>query len=41
MTNVKLINAQTWHGRRGKVENDFKYSIDYLLFDPDSLDASP
>jgi len=41
MTNVKIINGQTWHGRRGKVENDFKYSIDYLLFDPDSLDEAP
>ena len=41
MTNVKIINGQTWHGRRGKVENDFKYSIDYLLFDPDSLNEAP
>ena len=41
MTNVKIINGQTWHGRRGEVKNDFKYSIDYLLFDPDSLDDAP
>ena len=41
MTTVKIINGQTWHGRRGKVENDFKYSVDYLLFDPDRLDEAP
>ena len=41
MTEIKIISGQTWHGRRGRVENDFKYSIDYLLFDPEKLEMSP
>ena len=40
MTNLKIINGQTWHGRRGKVENDLS-THDYLLFDPDNLNEAP
>ena len=41
MIEMKIVNGQTWHGRRGGIKNDFKYSIDYLLFDPDNLGGSP
>lgn len=30
------ISATTFHGRKGAVSNAFRYSIDYLLIDPDS-----
>ncbi|MGY8790950.1 MAG: DUF1365 domain-containing protein, partial [Pseudomonadales bacterium] len=30
------IQAHTYHGRKGAVENAFRYSIDYVLLDPKS-----
>lgn len=41
MTAVDHIAGQTFHGRRGAVENAFTYSVDFLMFDAedDGLDA--
>ncbi len=32
---VQRIKAETFHGRKGPVKNAFRYSVDYLLLDPD------
>jgi len=31
---VQRIPAETFHGRKGPVQNAFRYSVDYLLLDP-------
>ncbi|MCV6598503.1 MAG: DUF1365 domain-containing protein [Mangrovicoccus sp.] len=33
---VDHIDGQTYHGRHGKVQNAFTYSVDYLLLDPET-----
>ena len=33
MSNVDYIEGWTWHGRKGDLENAFRYSVDYVLFD--------
>jgi DUF1365 family protein len=33
---VDHIDGETFHGRKGGVENAFRYSIDYVLLDPES-----
>jgi DUF1365 family protein len=39
---VEHIAGQTFHGRRGAVANAFRYSVDYLLLDPeDPAPAAP
>ena len=35
MTDVDLIRGETFHGRKGAVRNSFRYSVDYVLLDPD------
>ncbi len=35
MTAVERIRGETFHGRKGAVKNAFRYSVDYLLLDPD------
>jgi hypothetical protein len=35
MTGVDLIRGETFHGRKGAVRNAFRYSVDYLLCEPD------
>jgi uncharacterized protein len=35
MTGVQRIRAETFHGRKGIVKNAFRYSVDYILLDPD------
>ncbi len=35
MTDVELIRGETFHGRKGAVANSFRYTVDYLLLDPD------
>jgi DUF1365 family protein len=35
MTQVELIRGETFHGRKGAVANSFRYTVDYLLLDPD------
>jgi hypothetical protein len=32
---VERIRAETFHGRKGPVKNAFRYSVDYLLLDPE------
>ncbi len=41
MTTVDHIQGFTFHGRKGSVENAFRYSIDYILCDPEDMDHSP
>lgn len=41
MSVLDHIAGQTFHGRRGAVENDFRYSIDYVLTDPEAQTATP
>ncbi len=36
---VQRIPAETFHGRKGTVKNAFRYSVDYLLLDPDRADG--
>lgn len=36
MTGVDLIRGETFHGRKGAVANSFRYTVDYLLLDPDT-----
>jgi DUF1365 family protein len=33
---VEHIPARTFHGRKGRVANSFRYSVDYLLLDPEA-----
>lgn len=35
------IAAHTFHGRRGAVDNAFRYSIDYVLLEPDATAHTP
>ena len=32
---VQRIRAETFHGRKGPVRNAFRYTVDYLLLDPE------
>ena len=32
---VDLIRGETFHGRKGAVQNRFRYTVDYLMLDPD------
>ncbi|SNR48977.1 DUF1365 domain-containing protein [Puniceibacterium sediminis] len=41
MTSVEHIAGQTCHGRKGAVENAFRYSIDYVLLNPESQPRLP
>ena len=36
MTTVQHIPAVTFHGRRGAIENAFRYSVDYVLLEPEA-----
>ena len=33
MKGIDYIQAQTFHGRKGKISNSFSYAVDYLLLD--------
>ncbi|MGR3462649.1 MAG: DUF1365 domain-containing protein [Roseovarius sp.] len=37
MSNVRHIAGHTWHGRKGAVENAFRYRVDYLLLDAEAI----
>jgi DUF1365 family protein len=41
MTRVDHIDGETFHGRKGAVENAFRYSIDYVMLDPEADVAGP
>jgi DUF1365 family protein len=36
---VQRIRAETFHGRKGPVKNAFRYTVDYVLLDPDHVEA--
>lgn len=38
---IDHIVGQTYHGRKGAVENAFRYSVDYLLLDGESVVRTP
>ena len=35
MSRVEYIRGQTFHGRKGDIENRFHYGVDYVLLNPD------
>lgn len=35
MTQVDLIRGETFHGRKGPVQNAFRYTVDYVMLEPD------
>ncbi len=37
MTAVDYIRGQTFHGRKGSIENRFHYGVDYVLLYPDAV----
>ncbi|WP_208347689.1 DUF1365 domain-containing protein [Pseudaestuariivita rosea] len=41
MKTVQHIPAHTYHGRRGAVENAFRYSVDYILLEPEAEPKTP
>lgn len=41
MSRIDHIAGHTWHGRKGAVENAFRYSIDYVLLEPDAAPRFP
>jgi len=41
MSVLDHIEGQTFHGRRGGVENAFRYSIDYVMIDPEAEPKLP
>lgn len=41
MSQIQHIAGQTWHGRKGAVENAFRYSIDYVLADAEGEVTAP
>jgi DUF1365 family protein len=38
---VDHIVGQTYHGRKGKIENAFRYSVDYVLLDAEAQVVTP
>lgn len=41
MSRIDHIKGETFHGRRGAIENAFRYGVDYLLLDPTKLSQVP
>ncbi len=41
MNRLDHIAGHTYHGRKGAIENAFRYSIDYILFDPENQPKAP
>jgi uncharacterized protein len=39
MTAVQHLKGETFHGRRGGVENTFRYHVDYVLLDPEAAEG--
>jgi DUF1365 family protein len=37
MSGVEYIRGQTFHGRKGEIENRFHYGVDYVLLNPDDV----
>lgn len=38
---IDHINGETFHGRKGSIENAFRYTIDYVMLDPEQDAPSP
>ncbi|MDM7932581.1 DUF1365 domain-containing protein [Tabrizicola sp.] len=36
---VQRIRSETFHGRKGPVRNAFRYTVDYILLDPEKMQA--
>ena len=41
MSGISHIAGVTFHGRKGAIENAFRYGVDYVLLDPTSKAKSP
>ncbi|KUF10112.1 DUF1365 domain-containing protein [Pseudoponticoccus marisrubri] len=41
MTGVELVAAHTFHGRKGAVGNAFRYSVDFVMLEPEATPAGP
>lgn len=41
MMQVDHIEGHTWHGRKGEIRNDFRYSVDYLLLNAEAETKAP
>lgn len=41
MTSIEFVPAHTYHGRKGAIENAFRYSVDYILLDPEVRPRTP
>ncbi len=41
MKKIDHIAGHTYHGRKGAIENAFRYSVDYILFDPEAQLITP
>lgn len=41
MNRVDHIEGHTYHGRKGEIENAFRYSVDYVLLDAEASPATP
>lgn len=41
MNQIDHISGHTYHGRKGAIENAFRYSIDYILLDPEIQPDTP
>ncbi len=41
MSRIDHIAGHTWHGRKGEVENAFRYGVDYVLLDAERPQQAP
>ncbi len=41
MNKIDHIAGHTYHSRKGAIENAFRYSVDFILFDPENLPKTP
>ncbi|MGA1576248.1 MAG: DUF1365 family protein, partial [Burkholderiaceae bacterium] len=41
MSHVEHISGHTWHGRKGDLENAFRYGVDYILINPEEQPKLP
>lgn len=39
MTGVQHLRGETFHGRKGAVRNSFRYSVNYVLLNPETADG--
>lgn len=41
MSRIDHIAGHTWHGRKGEIENAFRYGVDYVLLDAEQAQDAP